>query len=57
MTGVNFFAGVLGAKRLELLRQLDLPKATTIALLVNSNTTETHAERKDVETAAQSIWG
>ena len=34
VTGVVFFAGVLGAKRLELLRQL-VPKATTIAVLVN----------------------
>ena len=37
VTGVNFFTGVLGAKRLELLRQL-VPKATTIAVLVNPNT-------------------
>ena len=37
VTGVSFFAGVLGAKRLELLRQL-VPKATTIAVLVNPNT-------------------
>ena len=37
VTGVNFFTGVLGAKRLELLRQL-VPKATTIGVLVNPNT-------------------
>ena len=54
VTGVNFFAGVLGAKRLELLRQL-VPKATTIAVLVNPNTTETQAERSDVQAAAQAI--
>ena len=36
VTGVSFFSGVLGAKRLELLRQL-VPKATTIAVLVNPN--------------------
>ena len=36
VTGVSFFTGVLGAKRLELLRQL-VPKATTIAMLVNPN--------------------
>ena len=54
ITGVSFFAGVLGAKRLELLRQL-VPKATTIAMLVNPNTTETEAERRDVQAAAQAI--
>jgi putative ABC transport system substrate-binding protein len=51
---VNFFAGVLGAKRLELLLQI-MPKATTIAVLVNPNTTETEAERRDVQAAAQAI--
>jgi putative ABC transport system substrate-binding protein len=43
---------MLGTKRLELLRQL-VPKATTIGMLVNPNTTETESERKDVQTAAQ----
>jgi putative ABC transport system substrate-binding protein len=54
VTGVNFFAGVLGAKRLELLRQL-VPQATTIAMLVNPNSTDTEAERRDVQEAAQAI--
>jgi putative ABC transport system substrate-binding protein len=54
VTGVNFFTGVLGSKRLELLRQL-APKATTIAVLVNPNTIETEAERRDVQAAAQAI--
>jgi putative tryptophan/tyrosine transport system substrate-binding protein len=54
VTGVNFFAGVLGAKRLELLLQL-VPKATTIAVLIYPNTTETEAERRDVQAAAQTI--
>jgi len=54
VTGVNFFAGVLGPKRLELLLQL-VPKATTIAVLINPNTTETEAERRDVQAAAQAI--
>ncbi len=53
-TGVNFFTGVLGAKRLELLRQL-APKATTIAVLVNPNTIQTEAERQAVQAAAQAI--
>ena len=39
VTGVVFFSSTLGAKRLELLRQL-VPKATTIAVLVNPNTPE-----------------
>jgi len=54
VTGVNFFAGVLGAKRLELLRQL-VPKATTIAVLVSPSTTETQTERNDVQVAAQAM--
>ena len=52
VTGVVFFASTLGAKRLELLRQL-VPKATTIAMLVKPNTPETEAERRDVLTAAK----
>jgi putative ABC transport system substrate-binding protein len=54
VTGVHFFAGVLGAKRLELLCQL-LPKAKTIAVLVHPNTPNTEAERRDVQAAAQTI--
>jgi putative ABC transport system substrate-binding protein len=54
VTGVSFFSGMLGAKRLELLRQL-VPKATTIAALVNPDTPTTAAERSDVQAAAQSI--
>ncbi|HEY7245540.1 MAG TPA: ABC transporter substrate-binding protein [Xanthobacteraceae bacterium] len=54
VTGVSFFSGVLGAKRLELLREL-VPKATIIAMLVNPNTPVTEAERRDVQAAAQAI--
>jgi putative ABC transport system substrate-binding protein len=54
VTGVHFFAGVLGAKRLELLREL-VPGAKTIAMLVYPNTPNTEAERKDVQAAAQAI--
>ena len=54
VTGVSFISGALGAKRLELLRQL-APRAATIAMLVNRGTLETVAEREDVHAAAQSI--
>jgi putative ABC transport system substrate-binding protein len=54
VTGVNFFTGVLGAKRLELLREL-APKAATIAVLVRPNTAETEAERRDLQAAAQKL--
>jgi putative tryptophan/tyrosine transport system substrate-binding protein len=54
VTGVNFFGALLGAKRLELLRQL-VPKATTIAVLVGAESSDTVAERKDVQAAAQAL--
>jgi putative ABC transport system substrate-binding protein len=54
VTGVSFFGGVLGAKRLELLRQL-VPKAKTVAMLVNQDAPTTEAERRDVQAAAQTV--
>jgi putative ABC transport system substrate-binding protein len=54
VTGLVFFAAVLGAKRLELLRQL-VPKATTIGVLVNPGISNTEAERSDVQAAAKAI--
>jgi putative ABC transport system substrate-binding protein len=54
ITGVVFFAGVLGAKRLELLRRL-VPGATTIGMLVNPKAPDTEAERSDVQAAARAI--
>jgi putative ABC transport system substrate-binding protein len=54
VTGVSFISGVLGPKRLELLRQL-VPRAKTIAMLVNPSTAETVTERSDVQAAAQAI--
>jgi putative tryptophan/tyrosine transport system substrate-binding protein len=54
VTGVNFLGGMLGAKRLELLRQL-VPQAATIAMLVNPNALNTEAERRDVQAAAQAV--
>jgi putative ABC transport system substrate-binding protein len=52
ITGVVFFNSVLGAKRLELLRQL-VPTAATIGMLVNLSNHATAAEVGDVEAAAQ----
>jgi len=54
VTGMSFFSGMLGAKRLDLLRQL-VPKATTIAMLVNPNNPNTEADRREVQAAAQAI--
>jgi len=53
VTGVSFVAG-LGAKRLEMLRQL-VPTAATIAMLVGTDTLEARIERRDVELAAQAL--
>jgi putative ABC transport system substrate-binding protein len=50
VTGVSFLSGQLGAKRLELLRQL-VPKATPIGVLVNPKP-DTEPERRDVQAAA-----
>jgi putative ABC transport system substrate-binding protein len=54
VTGVSFVAGLLGAKRLEMLRQL-VPTAATIAMLVGIDTLEARVERRDVELAAQAL--
>jgi putative ABC transport system substrate-binding protein len=54
VTGVSFFSSALGAKRLELLRQL-VPSATTIAVLVNPDNPNTEADRRDVQAAALAI--
>ena len=54
VTGVSFVAGMLGPKRLEMLRQL-VPTAATIAILVGTDTLEGRIERRDVELAAQAL--
>jgi putative ABC transport system substrate-binding protein len=54
VTGVSFLSSLLGAKRLELLRQL-VPKTTTIGVLVSPNTPDTEAERRDVQAAALAL--
>jgi ABC-type uncharacterized transport system substrate-binding protein len=54
VTGVSFLATMIGSKRLDLLRQL-VPTATTIAYLVNPNSPNTEADRREVQAAAQAI--
>jgi putative ABC transport system substrate-binding protein len=54
VTGVVFFGAVLGAKRLELLHQL-LPRATTIAMLLNPDSLSSKPERIDVQAGADAI--
>src|SRR5262252_9000691 len=55
VTGVSLFYVELGAKRLELLRQL-VPKSGVIAILVNPNSsTEGEDQLRDAQAAAQAI--
>jgi putative ABC transport system substrate-binding protein len=51
VTGITFIGGVLGAKRLELLRQA-VPKGTVIGVLANPANPEAEADRKDLQAAA-----
>ncbi|WP_439365304.1 ABC transporter substrate-binding protein [Bradyrhizobium sp. DASA03005] len=53
VTGVNFFTGAIGTKRLALLHQI-APNATKIAVLLQPNTPQTDAERQELEAAAES---
>jgi ABC-type uncharacterized transport system substrate-binding protein len=54
ITGVSFVSGLLGPKRLDMLRQL-IPAAATMAMLVGTDTLEARIERRDVELAAQAL--
>ena len=54
MTGVSPFISVLGAKRLELLREL-VPSATVIAVLFNPDSPEAETVSKDAQAAARAI--
>jgi putative tryptophan/tyrosine transport system substrate-binding protein len=55
LTGINFLATELAAKRLELLRQL-VPRATRIAVLVNpADATIAETTLRDAETAARAM--
>jgi len=54
VTGVSFVSGALGAKRLQMLRQL-VPTATTMAMMVEVDTHEAELELGDVKRAAQAV--
>jgi putative tryptophan/tyrosine transport system substrate-binding protein len=52
VTGVNFFTGAIGTKRLELLQQI-APNRAKIGVLVQPSTPQTDEERKELEAAAE----
>ena len=54
LTGINFFAAELVAKRLELLREL-VPAATRVAVLVNPTGSDAETTLRDVEPAARAM--
>ena len=54
VTGISFFSGGLGSKRLELLRQL-VPRGATIAMLADPDTPTSAAEQMEVQAAAKTI--
>ena len=55
LTGINFFAGEMTAKRLALLHEL-VPKAVRIAVLVNpANVQTTESQLRDIPDAARAI--
>jgi putative ABC transport system substrate-binding protein len=54
VTGVSFFAALLGAKRLAQLREL-LPNVKTVALLLNPDNPAGAVDRTDVQAAALAI--
>ena len=54
VTGVSFLSVELGAKRLELLRDL-VPKAKSVALLVNPNNPNSEPQIEDTRSAASGL--
>jgi putative ABC transport system substrate-binding protein len=54
LTGVNQFINTLSAKRLELLREM-LPGLTSIAFLLNPDSSQAEFESLDFQTAARAI--
>jgi putative ABC transport system substrate-binding protein len=54
VTGVSFFGSELGAKKLEVFREL-VPKAKIVGVLENPSSPVTRVERMDVQTAARAV--
>jgi putative ABC transport system substrate-binding protein len=54
LTGINFFAGELAAKRMELLREM-VPMATRVAVVGDPNFTLTESQVRDAERAASAM--
>ena len=54
MTGVSFLLNELGAKRLELLREL-VPAATSVGFLANPTRPSFQSEVKNTQRAAQAL--
>jgi putative ABC transport system substrate-binding protein len=54
LTGVAFFTGLLGPKRLELLQQL-VPKVSILAVLLDANQSDFEDQLRDAEAAARAV--
>ena len=54
VTGVTFFINSLGAKRLELLREL-IPNATVIGVVINPRNPTSKSQTRDVQAAARTL--
>jgi putative ABC transport system substrate-binding protein len=54
VTGVTFFTGPLGAKRLQLLREL-VPRASAVGMLVNPSNPNSKPDIAEVQTAGRAL--
>jgi putative tryptophan/tyrosine transport system substrate-binding protein len=54
LTGASFYAGALGAKRLELVREL-MPQASSFAILVDPTDPQTESQLADIKAAADAM--